>query len=60
MALCWYLKQDPSKHPTEVVRMLKSKRHVVSTAVAKYETVTTYHQMIAREGGGTTTPTGTS
>ena len=52
MATAYYLKKEGGKEgPKEVVRRLKEKRHVVSTAVGKYETVLAYHALVVREGG---------
>ena len=52
MAAAWFLKKEGGKEgPKEVVRRLKEKRHVVSSAVGKYETVLAYHALVVREGG---------
>jgi len=52
MATAYFLKKEGGREgPKEVVRRLKEKRHVVSTAVGKYETVLAYHALVVREGG---------
>jgi len=52
MATAYYLKKEGGREgPKEVVRRLKEKRHVVSTAVGKYETVLAYHALVVRERG---------
>jgi protein-tyrosine phosphatase len=50
MAACFYMKKH-AKEPKEVVTWLKAKRHVVSMAVAKYETVVKYHEHVQQSGG---------
>ena len=52
MAAAWFLRKGGGREaPKEVVRRLKEKRHVVSTAVGKYETVQAYHALVVKEGG---------
>lgn len=49
MTACFYIKQRKgAADPHEVVRELKRKRHVVSTAVAKYEVVQEFHAYVVR------------
>lgn len=49
MTACFYIKQRKgAADPQQVVRELKQKRHVVSTAVAKYEVVQEFHAHVIR------------
>lgn len=49
MTAAYYIKKHKGKvHPREVVKRLKEKRHVVSSAVSKYETVLEYHAQVVR------------
>jgi atypical dual specificity phosphatase len=54
MTACFYISRRKGKaDPHEVVRELKQKRHVVSTAVAHYEVVQEFHAHIVRIHAGT-------
>jgi protein-tyrosine phosphatase len=52
MTACFYIKQRKGEaHPHEVVRELKQRRHVVSTAVARYQVVQEYHAHVVSMHG---------
>lgn len=52
MTACFYIKQRRGEGtPKEVVTELKQKRHVVSTAVARYEVVQEFHAHVVRTHG---------
>lgn len=52
MAACFYLKEKKGEaNPHEVVKELKQKRHVVSTAVAKYTVVQEFHAHVVSTHG---------
>lgn len=53
MTACYYIYQRKgAAHPHEVVQELKRQRHVVSTAVAKYEVVREFHAHVVSSTGG--------
>jgi len=53
MTACFYIKQRQGEaHPHEVVKELKQKRFVVSSAVARYEVVEEYHKHVLQGADG--------
>ncbi len=53
MTACFYIKQRQGEaHPHEVVKELKQKRFVVSSAVARYEVVEEYHKHVLQGANG--------
>lgn len=54
MTACYYIKQRKGEvHPHEVLRELKQKRFVVSSAVARYEVVQEFHRhVVSTHGNG--------
>jgi hypothetical protein len=63
MTACFYIKQRKGEaHPQEVLRELKQKRFVVSSAVARYEVVQEFHRhvVLTHGNGGKATKGGKS
>lgn len=54
MAACYYIKQRKGEaHPHEILRELKQKRFVVSSAVARYKVVQDFHShVVSTHGNG--------